>query len=74
MNGFAIIRDMSKEDMINEILEAYREGLSELDEQELRKRVIFTRVQSYERRLINESDLRQEEPPPGGVGFVVGPG
>lgn len=73
MTGFEIIRDMSKEDMVNEIVEAYRESLSELDEQDLRKRVIFTRVQSYERRLINEADLTPPEEPQGGVGFIIGP-
>jgi len=74
VTGFEIIRDMSKEDMVNEILEGYRANLSELDEQELRKRIIFTRVQSYERRLIAEADLTPPEEPPGGVGFIIGPG
>lgn len=73
MTGFEIIRDMSREDMVNEILEGYRQNLSELDEQELRKRIIFTRVQNYERRLIAESDLTPPEEPPGGVGFIIGP-
>lgn len=73
MTGFEIIRDMSKEDMITEIVEAYRVSLSELDEQDLRKRIIFTRVQGYERRLINEADLTPPEEPPGGVDYIIGP-
>lgn len=57
--GFKIIREMTKEEMIAELLQAQREHLERLSENELKQYIISVRTHQVQHRLMEEADLDQ---------------
>lgn len=57
--GFKIIREMTKEEMIEELLQAQREHLEKLGENELKQYIISVRTHQTQHRLMEEADLDQ---------------
>lgn len=57
--GFKIIREMTKEEMIEELLQAQREHLEKLGENELKQYIISVRTHQTQHRLMEEADLEQ---------------
>lgn len=64
--GFALIGDMSKEELIGELVSQWRKDLSEKDMIELKKMVIAVRMHHIQDRMIQEAGLKQT---PGFLGF-----
>jgi len=67
--GFKLIREMSKEELIEEILAAQKEHYIKQDIDALKQAVITIRTHQVQHRLIEEADL---EPPRGFFSRVFG--
>lgn len=57
LTGFNMLRDMTKEQLIGEILEQHRGTLEGMELPQLRVNVIELRVQDYKRRLAEEAGV-----------------
>lgn len=57
--GFKIIREMTKEELIEEILIAQREHLEKQEINDLKQAVITVRTHQTQHRLMEEADLEQ---------------
>lgn len=58
LTGFGMLKDMTKEELIDEILTYHRRALEKTDDiRELRALVIGNRVNDYRNRLAAEADM-----------------
>ena len=57
--GFKIIREMTKEELIEEILIAQKEHLERQEINDLKQAVITVRTHQTQHRLMEEADLEQ---------------
>ena len=55
MHGLNFIKDMSREDLIEEVVTASRENMSKMDDRTLRRYVMETRIDAYRKRLFQEA-------------------
>lgn len=55
--GFKIIREMTKEEMIAELMKSQRILFEQQDEDTLKRHVIQARLMFTQRRLVEEADL-----------------
>jgi hypothetical protein len=62
-SDFNLIKDLSKEDIVEEIIRAQRANLMKKDLNELKKILIHARITTVHNRLVDEADLDEE---PGG--------
>lgn len=58
---YKIIREMSKEELVEEILNHYRSHLMDHDTTDLKKTVIANRVEAVQNRLLTEAGLKIEK-------------
>lgn len=61
--GFKVISEMTKEEMIEELLIEISAQLHSMDTNQLKKHVIRDRVSHVQNRLIAEAQLDNDEPP-----------
>jgi len=64
--GFKVIREMTKEEMIEELLAGQREIMVMMEMDNLKRYIIHYRQSQVTKRLIEEADL-QEAPWPSGL-------
>jgi predicted ABC-type transport system involved in lysophospholipase L1 biosynthesis ATPase subunit len=61
--GFALIGEMTKEELVDEFLAYQRECMEEMNEDTLKKLVIQKRVHTYTKRLTAEAKMDEEQNP-----------
>lgn len=61
VRGFEFLKEMTKEQLIDEILDDQCSKLKEFDLDSLRANVINLRVETYRKRLIEESGLKVQQ-------------
>lgn len=66
LSGIRLIGEMSKDDIIEELISQWRKDLTEKDMMELKKMVIAVRMHHIQDRMIKEAGLKQT---PGFLGF-----
>ena len=69
MLGFAIIKDMSREDLIDEIIAGHRDKLEKLNTDQLKATVVNCRLDAVRASLIEESGLGKKVD---SLGFLSG--
>ena len=71
--SFKIIREMSKQDMIDEIIADFTNDLNRKDEEDLRHHIVHLRRANYTDRLMREAGFNPEDPPcnNGGHGITI---
>lgn len=73
---FQVIRDLSKEELIDEILADFRLDLQKQSEEELRHNVMHTRLDAVRKRMLVEAGFDPDHPPcdthRGPLGFLFG--
>lgn len=62
MHGFKIIGDMTKDEMIEELLAYQRQMLDSLPDEEMKRHIIQIRMASVQRRFVEEAKLQDAEP------------
>lgn len=74
--SFKIIREMSREDMVNEIVADFTNDLRKKTDEELRHNIVHLRRANYTDRLMREAGFNPEDPPcghgPGIIGILGG--
>ena len=70
LHGFEIIRDMSREDLIEEILKNAQKLLVKTPTNDLKLNVIHIRMQRIHESFVEEADL--DDPPPSILGQLFG--
>lgn len=71
-DAFKLIKDLSQEELVAEILEDFRNDLVTKDIETLRHHVIHLRRDNYTQRLMREAGFDPDNPPCNGGGFIVG--
>jgi len=59
MMGFKLIREMTKEEMIEELLAGQKEMMVLMDEDNLKRYIIHHRHTQVMKRLVEEADLQE---------------
>jgi len=67
--GFKLIREMTQEEMIEELLAGQKALMAEMDMDTLKKYIIHYRQGQVTKRLVEEADLSPEAYPIGFLGF-----
>lgn len=70
--SFKIIKEMSKEDMVSEIVSDYTNDLMKESIEELRHRIVHLRRSNYTDRLMREAGFNPDDPPCNGGYRIFG--
>lgn len=72
LTGFAIISDMTPEEMAAEIIAYQRDAMGRAHPDQLKLMLIQIRAAKYQKRMMDEAQFGDGEGPIQGIGFLSG--